>query len=136
MQKIEIQTLINKGNKQVWEAYTMPEHIVHWNFATSEWHCPKAQNDLRVGGEYFARMEAKDGSFGFDFKAIYTEITPEKSFTYRLEDNREVSVAFLKEGENTKIIIVFDAETVNPIEMQRAGWQAILNHFKLYTESI
>ena len=136
MNKITIKTQIKSGIQQVWNAYTNPEHIIHWNFATPEWHCPKVENDLRIGGEYFARMEAKDGSFGFDFKAIYKELIPEQSLVYVLEDGREVNISFLSQGDITQVVIIFDAENQNPIEMQQTGWQLILDNFKRYTESI
>ncbi|MDO5106096.1 SRPBCC family protein [Capnocytophaga sp.] len=134
--KIEINTLINKSIATVWAAYTEPKHITHWNFATPEWHCPKAENDLRVGGAYFARMEARDGSFGFDFKAIYKEVSPEKSFVYTLEDGREVQVIFENQDGKTQMYITFDAENQHSAEMQQAGWQSILNNFKAYTENL
>lgn len=136
MNKITIKTQVKGGVQQVWNAYTDPQHIINWNFATPEWHCPKATNDLSIGGEYFTRMEAKDGSFGFDFKAIYKELTPEQSFVYVLEDGREVGVTFTPQGDTTEIIIVFDPENQNPTEMQQAGWQAILDNFKRYAEGL
>lgn len=136
MNKITIKTQVKGNVQQVWNAYTNPQHIINWNFATSEWHCPAATNDLRIGGEYFTRMEAKDGSFGFDFKAIYKELTPEQSFVYVLEDGREVGVSFIPQGDTTEIVIVFDPESQNPIEMQQAGWQAILDNFKRYAENL
>ncbi len=136
MNKITIKTQVKGNVQQVWNAYTNPQHIINWNFATPEWHCPAATNDLRIGGEYFTRMEAKDGSFGFDFKAIYKEVKPEQSFVYVLEDGREVSVSFTPQGDTTEIVIVFDPESQNPIEMQQAGWQAILDNFKRYAENL
>ncbi len=136
MNKITIKTQVKGNVQQVWNAYTNPQHIINWNFATPEWHCPAATNDLRIGGEYFTQMEAKDGSFGFDFKAIYKELTLEQSFVYVLEDGREVGVTFTPQGDTTEIIIVFDPESQNPIEMQQAGWQAILDNFKRYAEGL
>lgn len=136
MNKITIKTQVKGDLQQVWNAYTNPKHIINWNFATPEWHCPKAANDLRIGGEYLVRMEAKDGSFGFDFKAIYKELTPEQSFVYVMEDGREVEVSFTPQGDTTEIVIVFDPENQNPIEMQQAGWQAILDNFKRYAEGL
>ena len=136
MKKINIETIVNQSIEKVWKAYAEPEHIVNWNFASSDWHCPKAENNMEIGGEYWARMEAKDGSFGFDFKAIYTEITPYKSFAYKMEDDRKVAVFFHEKENATQIKIAFDAENQNPLEMQQAGWQAILDNFKQYAESI
>ncbi len=99
--KITIKIQVKGDVQQVWNAYTNPKHIINWNFAVPEWHCPSAKNDLRVGGEYFALMEAKDGSVGFDFKAIYKELTPEQSLVYILEDGREVGVSFTSQGDTT-----------------------------------
>lgn len=134
-QKITIQATITADKKLVWESYTNPKHIIHWNFASDDWHCPSASNDLRVGGSYKARMEAKDGSFGFDFEAIYTEVNEGESFTYVLADEREINVSFTELENQTEVVIIFDAENQNSVELQRNGWQAILNNFKSYTES-
>lgn len=134
-QKITISTEIKATNEKVWDYYTNPEHIVNWNFAHESWCCPSASNDLSVGGKYVARMEARDGSFGFDFEAIYLEITPLKNFTYQLGDERIVDVQLEDKGTSTQLTVVFDAETENPIELQEGGWMAILQNFKLYVES-
>ncbi|NJM16328.1 MAG: hypothetical protein HC896_13980, partial [Bacteroidales bacterium] len=128
--KITVQAAINADSKKVWDYYTEPEHITKWNFASHDWQCPSATNDLRVGGKYLARMEAKDGSFGFDFEAIYSEIKTNERFTYKLDDNRVVTVSFKGLENKTELTIVFDAETENSLEMQKDGWQAILNNFK------
>ncbi|HET9057842.1 MAG TPA: SRPBCC family protein [Chitinophagaceae bacterium] len=134
MNKITIQAVIKANKQKTWTYYTLPEHIMNWNFATEDWQCPNASNDLRVGGKYFARMEAKDGSFGFDFEATYNEVVKNEKLTYTMPDNRVVNVNFNAIGDNTEVIITFDAELENSIEMQRDGWQAILNNFKKYTE--
>ena len=131
---ITVTATINANAKKVWDYYTNPEHIVKWNFAAPSWHCPKATNDMKVGGKYFARMEAKDGSFGFDFEAIYEEIKTGESFSYSFGD-RKATVEFKNLENQTEITIVFDPENENPIEMQKEGWQAILNSFKNYTET-
>lgn len=133
--KITINTVIVADIQKVWDYYNSPEHITKWNHASDDWHCPKAENDMKIGGTYLARMEAKDGSFGFDFKAIYDEIIPMAKVAYTLEDERKVVTIFEKQGEQTKVTTVFDAEGMNPIDMQKAGWQAILNNFKRYTET-
>lgn len=133
-EKITVKTTINADAKKVWDYYTNPQHIVNWNFADVSWHCPKAENDMHVGGKYNARMEAKDGSFGFDFEAIYTEISDGKSFTIEF-GGRTSNVKFNDLGTQTEVVITFDAEDVNPIEMQKNGWQSILNNFKSYTEN-
>jgi len=132
--KITIQTSISADRKKVWEYYTSPKHIINWNFASDEWCCPKAENDMQIGGTYKARMEAKDGSFGFDFEAVYSKIFPFEGFSYGFE-KRNVQVDFMDVGDATQVMIAFDPETENPIDMQKNGWQAILNNFKKYTES-
>lgn len=133
--KITIQAIVLASKQKTWNSYTQPEHIIHWNFATNDWQCPRASNDLSVGGKYQARMEAKDGSVGFDFEATYNEIIEGEKFTYTMPDSRVVHVRFNGAGDNTEVIITFDAETENSLELQRKGWQAILNNFKEYTES-
>lgn len=133
--KITIQSTISANRRKVWDYYTKPEHITKWNYATDDWQCPDASNDMRVGGKYTARMEAKDGNFGFDFEATYNEIVSGEKFTYTMPDNREVNVIFKQAGEKSEVIVTFDVEKENPVEMQRDGWQAILNNFKKYTET-
>ena len=133
--KITITATINAGSKKVWDYYINPEHIIKWNFADPSWQCPSASNYMRVGGKYSARMEAKDGSFGFDFEAIYSKIISGESFTYGIPDGRQVTVVFTNNSNQTVVTITFDAETQNSLEMQKNGWQAILNNFKSYTEA-
>lgn len=133
--KITIQATVFADKQKVWDYYTKPEHITNWNFATEDWKCPTASNEMFVGGKYFARMEAKDCSFGFDFEATYNEIAESEGFTYVMPDKREVKVAFSEVGSGTEVVIVFDAESENSLELQRDGWQAILNNFKKYTET-
>lgn len=132
--KITISTNVFADVEKAWSYYTSPEHITHWNFAIDSWHCPSASNELKAGGKYTARMEAKDGSFGFDFEAIYDEIIEHEKIVYTMSDDRKVVVQFNTNNYQTEINITFDAENQNPIEMQRDGWQAILNNFKKYTE--
>jgi len=133
---VTITATIAAGISKVWEYYTNPAHITNWNFATEDWQCPTAENDLRAGGKYKARMEAKDGSFGFDFEATYNEVTDQKKLVYTLEDGRQVTTEFKDlDGTATKVTTTFDAEMENDVEMQRAGWQAILDNFKRYTET-
>ena len=133
--KITVTATINADPQKVWDYYTNPIHIVNWNFAIPSWHCPKAENDMRIGGTYKARMEAKDGSFGFDFEAVYSEIIEGKEFTYGLGE-RTVNVKLKSVDKQTEINVTFDPETENPIELQKSGWQAILDNFKTYSESI
>ena len=128
--KITIEADIKADPQKVWDCWTLPEHITHWNFASDDWKCPYARNDLRVGGIYMARMEAKDGSFGFDFEAVYDEIIEYKKITYTMGDGRQATTNFEQKGDTTHVSTVFDAESSNSIEMQKNGWQAILNNFK------
>ncbi|NJL76810.1 MAG: activator of HSP90 ATPase [Saprospiraceae bacterium] len=130
--KITIQVLVLADKGKVWDYYTKPEHITQWNFAVDTWHCPTASNDMRAGGKYMARMEAKDGSFGFDFEATYNEVVNGEKFTYTMTDKRVVNTTFKALGDKTEITITFDAESENPVEMQQQGWQSILDNFKKY----
>ena len=134
--KITVEAFINAPLNTVWESWTAPQHIIHWNFASDEWHAPKAENDLRPGGTFSSRMEAKDGSFGFDFEGVYDEVATNELITYTLGDGRTVKIKFTDTGSETHIAETFEAETVNSEELQRDGWQAILNNFKKYVESI
>ncbi len=133
--KITVESVINTDLSKVWDYWTQPEHITKWNFASDDWQCPKAENDLRVGGKYFARMEAKDGSFGFDFEATYDEVIDQKKITYTMGDGRQATTTFENHDGATKVVTVFDAESLNPIEMQKQGWQEIMNNFKKYAEA-
>lgn len=133
-QKITIASMIAAPIERVWEAYTTPADITRWNFASDDWCCRSAEADLKVGGVYRARMEAKDGSFGFDFEAVYEEVEPYKAITLALGDGRKARTTFKAAGNGTKVTTIFDAETQNSIEMQRDGWQAILNNFESYVE--
>ena len=133
--KITIETTISADSKKVWDYYTKPEHITKWNFASDDWHCPRAENDLRVGGKFSSRMEAKDGSFGFDFEGIYDEVIEYKNIAYSITDGRQAITNFEQFGDKTKVTTSFDPEKENPVEMQRNGWQAILNNFKKYVET-
>ncbi len=126
---------INADTKKVWEFWNQPEHITKWNFASEDWHCPKATNDLRSGGKLCYRMEAKDGSFGFDFEGVYNEVIPQEKIRYVLDDGRTVTTTFEALNKKTKVHTSFDADTENSLEMQRTGWQAILDNFKRYVES-
>lgn len=132
--KITVSASVHADSKKVWDYYTEPKHIINWNFADPSWHCPSAENDLQIGGILNARMEARDGSFGFDFKVTYTEINLGKNFTYEF-DGRFATVEFVYKADHTEVIVTFDPEKENPIEMQKGGWQAILNNFKTYTEN-
>jgi|SRR4030095_10836245 uncharacterized protein YndB with AHSA1/START domain len=131
---ITVENTINAPVEKVWEYWTKPTHITQWNHASDDWHTPSAKNDLRVGGNFVYRMEAKDGSLGFDFGGVYDAVTANKYIEYTIGDGRRVKVTFSPTGNKTKITENFEAETQNPIELQRGGWQAILDNFKKYTE--
>lgn len=133
-EKIKVNVTILADIKKVWNYYTNPIHIIHWNFADPSWHCPSAENNMAVGGNYKARMEAKDGSFGFDFEAFYTEVIDGESFTYEF-GGRTASVYFKNLGDKTELNIEFDPEDENDVELQKNGWQSILNNFKFYAEN-
>lgn len=133
---ITVITSISKPLNLVWNCFTQPEHIIHWNQASEDWECPKAENDLKVGGKFVYTMSAKDGSMSFDFWGIYDEIQHEALIAYTLGDERKVSVAFHAEGDHVIVTEIFDPEQVHSEELQKAGWQAILDSFKSYCESI
>lgn len=133
--KVTIEATINAPVEKVWEYWNEPSHITQWAFASDDWHAPRAENDLRVGGKFLTRMEAKDGSFGFDFGGEYTDVVENKLIGYIMGDGREVRTEFAPAGNGTKIVSVFDAEDQNPVEMQKAGWQMILNNFKKHVEN-
>lgn len=135
MERIEISTIIDAPIEKVWKCWTTTEHIKNWNNASPDWHTPHAENDLRENGTFNFRMEAKDQSFGFDFSGKYTKIVDLKEIAYSLGDQRKVEILFNSKGNQTEIIENFEAENTNPIDMQRKGWQAILDNFKKYTES-
>jgi uncharacterized protein YndB with AHSA1/START domain len=130
--KITVEATVEGSTKKVWDAWTKPEHITKWNFASDDWHCPSAANDLKIGGKYIARMEAKDGSFGFDFEAVYNEVVDQKRITLTMTDGRLATTVFESLADKTKVSTTFDAESENSIEMQQNGWQAILNNFARY----
>ncbi len=131
---ITVKALVNAPVQIAWRAYTNPIAVTQWNFASDDWYCPTAENDLRVGGKMKSRMEAKDGSFGFDFEATYEEVIDQKKLVYGLVDGRKVVITFESDGDKTNVVTTFDAESENPLEMQEAGWQAILNNYKAYAE--
>jgi uncharacterized protein YndB with AHSA1/START domain len=133
-QQITVATTVAAPVERVWKAFSTPADITQWNFASDDWWCPSAVTDLRSGGQYRARMEAKDGSFGFDFEAVYEEVDLHKAITLAMSDGRKARTTFTAEGDRTKVTTTFDAENENPIEMQRDGWQAILDNFRKHVE--
>jgi uncharacterized protein YndB with AHSA1/START domain len=134
-EKITVSARVSLPVDKVWELWTSPGHIIRWNHASEDWHTPFAENNLAPGGKFLFRMEAKDGSFGFDFNGVYNSVQKNKFIGYNLGDEREVSIVFASHGNETEITETFDPEQTNPIEMQRSGWQSILNNFKKYAES-
>ena len=132
---ITVEAKINAQVEKVWNLWTDPKHIIRWNTASDDWYTPKAENDLRVGGKFLSRMEARDGSSGFDFTGKYNKIELHKSIDYTIEDGRKVHITFDNVGNGTKVSESFESEQTNTIEMQHAGWQAILDNFKHYAET-
>ncbi|HRG67758.1 MAG TPA: SRPBCC family protein [Saprospiraceae bacterium] len=132
---IEVKVTVSSNLDKVWEYWNSPEHIVNWNFASDEWCAPRAEVNLKPGGHFVCRMESKDGCMGFDFSGVYDVIKPLELIEYTLEDNRKVSIEFLEGAGGIQVIEKFEAESENAIELQQAGWQAILNNFKRYVES-
>jgi len=132
---VTIESTVNAPIDKIWLYWSLPQHITKWATASEEWHTPRAENDLRTGGSFNSRMEAKDGSMGFDFGGVYDAVEKNKHIAYTMGDGRKVDIKFNTEGNSTHIIQKFEAEEMNPVEMQRGGWQAILNNFKAYTEA-
>ncbi len=132
---ITIQTTVNTPVSKVWEYFNNPEHVTKWNQASEDWECPKGTNDLQVGGEFVYTMAAKDGSVSFDFGGTYTDVKEFEKISYVMADGRKVDVTFKEVDGKTEIVETFDPETENSLEMQRAGWQSILDNFKKYSES-
>jgi len=135
MNPITIETTVRAPVEKTWRYFTEPAHITKWNAASDDWHSPRATNDLRVGGQFTCRMEAKDGSMGFDFAGTYDEVVPHKRIAYQMTDGRKVVVTFAQQGDRTKVTETFDPESQNPVDMQRDGWQSILDNFKKYAEA-
>lgn len=132
--QIRVETTVQAPVEKVWQYWTEPAHITKWSFASDDWHSPLAENDLRSGGKFLTRMEAKDGSFGFDFGGVYDEVKLHELIAYTMGDGRKVEILFKSQGNTTEVIETFDAEMTNPMEMQQQGWQAILENFKNYAE--
>ena len=133
--EITIETTVDAPIDEVWEAWIKPEHIVQWNFASEDWLCPKAEIDLTVGGRFKYRMEAKDGSMGFDFEGTFSAIDPGREIKYALDDGRDVTVSFAKSASGVIVVETFEAENEMTGEQKRQGWQSILNNFKTHVES-
>jgi uncharacterized protein YndB with AHSA1/START domain len=132
---ITVMTKVNAPIEKVWKYWTSPDDIIKWNNASEDWHTPRAENDLRPGGKFNYRMEAKDGSIGFDFFGIYTDVIVNSQMDYTLGDDRKVNILFFAVDNETEIVQTFEAEDTNSIEMQQIGWQSILDNFKKYAEN-
>jgi uncharacterized protein YndB with AHSA1/START domain len=132
---ITVEATVKAPIEKVWSTWSEPKHITKWCQASDDWHAPYADNDLRTGGKFKTTMAAKDGSFSFDFGGIYSNVEKFKVIEYKMEDGREVKITFSSDGNETKVTETFDPERENPVEMQRGGWQAILDNFKKYTET-
>jgi len=132
---VTVESTIQAPVEKVWETWTQPKHITQWCNASEDWQAPRAENDLREGGSFVTRMEAKDGSMGFDFGGVYDAVRKNEYIEYTMEDGRKVQITFYPKGKETKVVESFEAESQNPVELQRGGWQAILDNFKKYTES-
>jgi uncharacterized protein YndB with AHSA1/START domain len=133
---VTVKANIQASVEKVWHCWTDPQHIRQWNQASDDWHTPYADNDVRVGGTFCWRMEAKDGSFGFDMRGTYEIVNLHEAIRYRMEDGRQVDLTFIHHNSSTEVIETFEAETMNPVELQRQGWQAILNNFMRHVERI
>ncbi len=131
---VTIDTLVHAPLSKVWSYWTEPVHIMQWNAASDDWCCPAATNDLRTGGTFTARMEARDKSMGFDFGGTYTDVIPESRIAYTMGDGRAVEVTFVAENDSIRVVETFEIEQENSAEMQRAGWQSILDRFKAHVE--
>jgi len=132
---ITVENTINAPVAKVWAYWTQPKHIIKWNAASDDWHTSRAENDLRVGGTFSSRMESKDGTMGFDFAGVYNAVNTNEYIEYTIGDGRKVKTYFTSVGDTTKVTTNFEAESTNPVEMQRGGWQAIMDNFKKYTEA-
>lgn len=132
--KITVETLVNAPVAKVWRAYTTPNDIKQWNAASDDWHTTQSAVDLRVGGNFTSRMEARDGSFGFDFAGTYTKVVPHELLEFSFGD-RTASVEFVPGASGVTVRVTFDAESENPVEQQRHGWQTILNNFARHVEA-
>lgn len=132
---ITVEAIIHAPVNKIWEFWTQPQHITQWNAASDDWHTPRAENDLSVNGQFLSRMEAKDGSWGFDFTGTYTAIKEHQQINYTIADGRKVQIIFTDQGDKTTVTEIFEAEQTHPAEMQRAGWQAIMDNFKKYAEA-
>lgn len=132
---VTVETTVQAPIEKVWQYWTEPAHVTKWNFASHDWHCPTATNDLKVDGKFSYRMESKDGRSGFDFGGLYTLVEPQHKISYKMSDGRTVDITFMPQGDTVKVSETFAVENENTIELQRSGWQSILNNFKKHVEN-
>lgn len=132
---VTVEALVKVPVAKVWEYWSAPQHVTQWCQASEDWHAPYAENDLRTGGKFKTTMAAKDGSFSFDFEGVYTNVQVNNLLEYEMADGRRVKILFTDLGSETQVVESFEAESTNPVEMQKGGWQAILNNFKKYAEA-
>jgi uncharacterized protein YndB with AHSA1/START domain len=133
---ITVEAVVNAPVSKVWKRWTEPQHIMRWCHASDDWHAPAASNDIRTGGKFTTTMAAKDGSMSFDFEGVYTQVKENSVIEYEIADGRKVKVVFTEKGNETRVTETFEAENTHPVEMQRSGWQSILDNFKKYTETL
>lgn len=134
LERITVSAHVAKPLARVWKCWTDPDHIIQWNAASDDWYCPKASNDLRTGGVFTSTMAARDGSFSFDFEGVYDDVQPQQRIAYTMSDGRTCEILFSPENDGTRVTEIFDPETEASPEMQRTGWQAIMDRFKAHTE--
>ncbi len=132
---ITIEAIVNAPLEKVWLCWTTPDYIIQWNSASEEWHTPRAENDLQTGGRFSSRMESRDGTMGFDFEGVYDDVIPHQLISYTMADGRQVKITFTSTPAGTQVVESFDAENTHSHEMQRAGWQSILDNFKRFVEN-
>lgn len=133
---ITVETTVQAPVEKVWNAWNEPQHIMNWCHASDDWHAPASANDIRTGGTFSTTMAAKDGSYSFDFGGVYDNVKEHELIQYTMGDGRKVDIVFTREGNGTKVVETFEAESTHSVEMQKGGWQAILDNFKKYTESL
>lgn len=131
---ITVSITTHESLEKVWNSFNQPEHVVNWNFASDDWHCPFAENDLKVGSHFKYTMASKDGKMSFDFVGNYSEIIPHEKIIYTIEDGRKVTITFVSSNGEVTVTEIFEPENVNSLELQRGGWQTILDNFKKYIE--
>lgn len=133
--QITVEAIVKAPVEKVWKYWNEPEHIKQWAFASDDWHVPFAENDARTSGKFKTTMAAKDGSMSFDFEGVYAHVETNKVIEYAIADGRKVKITFATQGSETKVTETFEPEGLNPVEMQRGGWQAILDNFKKHAET-